>query len=161
MVYYKRRKTKILTRVELKKIFNKFNLVELDEFNNIFEYVKDIDLEDIVKTKDEVYKEKLVECISDYEVPVKSTFSKELSLEKNLKDLNYKEIEFLYELFSDASFYLSSIRENSDSYKNVINDFDEGDYPIDLMYELESSLYNELEERKRNKPTRIVLKINQ
>lgn len=151
----------MLTRVELKKIFNKFNLVELDEFNNIFEYVKDIDLEDIVKTKDEVYKEKLEECISDYEVPVKSTFSKGLSLGKNIKNLNYKEVEFLYELVSDASFYLASIRENSDSYKNVIDDFDEGDYPIDLMYELESSLYNELEERKRNKPNRIVLKINQ
>ena len=151
----------MLTRVELKKLFNKFNLVELDEFNNIFEYVKDIDLEDIVKTKDEVYKEKLEECISDYEVPVKSTFSKELSLVKNIKNLNYKEVEFLYELVSDASFYLSSIRENSDSYKNVIDDFDEGDYPIDYMHELETSLYNELEERKRNKPARIVLKINQ
>ena len=151
----------MLTRVELKKLFNKFNLVELDEFNNIFEYVKDIDLEDIVKTKDEVYKEKLEECISDYEVPVKSTFSKGLSLGKNIKNLNYKEVEFLYELVSDASFYLASIRENSDSYKNVIDDFDEGDYPIDYMHELETSLYNELEERKRNKPARIVLKINQ
>ena len=151
----------MLTRVELKKLFNKFNLIELDEFNNIFEYVKDIDLEDIVKTKDEVYKEKLEECISDYEVPVKSTFSKGLSLGKNIKNLNYKEVEFLYELVSDASFYLASIRENSDSYKNVIDDFDEGDYPIDYMHELETSLYNELEERKRNKPNRIVLKINQ
>lgn len=151
----------MLTRVELKKLFNKFNLIELDEFNNIFEYVKDIDLEDIVKTKDEVYKEKLEECISDYEVPVKSTFSKGLSLGKNIKNLNYKEVEFLYELVSDASFYLASIRENSDSYKNVIDDFDEGDYPIDYMHELETSLYNELEERKRNKPARIVLKINQ
>ena len=142
-----------LTEKELKDFFNKYNLIELNAMNMIFEYVNEYDINKIIEIASIVYKEKEKECYDNYEVPVKSYgFSLLNILDKNSK-LNDKELNFLYQLVEDASFYLSSINDYQDGYKQAIEDFDIADYPIQIINRLETSLYNEINNRNQSNKT--------
>lgn len=142
-----------LTEKELKDFFNKYNLIELNAMNIIFGYVHEYDINKITEVASIVYKEKEKECYDNYEVPVKPYgFSLLNILDKNSK-LNDKELNFLYQLVKDASFYLSSINDYQNEYEQAIEDFDIADYPIQIINRLEASLYNEINNRNQSNKT--------
>ena len=127
-----------LSERELKKFFNKYNVLELNKMNLIFEYAKENNVEEAIKIKEEVMKEKLK---GNKFYPKKFSL---LNIVNKNHLLNNKELNYLFSLVEDASFYLSYIREQAEMYENI----DESEYPIDIMNELEVVLYNELENRK-------------
>lgn len=138
-----------LSKEELRQFFNKYNIIELQEMNTIFKYVNDYDIKDALAIRHEVCINKFEDCKKLFELPVKPKGFTLLSLTKKNNLLTDKELNYLYQLVSNASFYLSTIRE----YTYEFVDIDEKEYPIDIVNKLESILYEENEKRKysRNK----------
>ena len=117
--------------------------------NTIFNYVNDYDIKDALAIRHEVCINKFEDCKKSFELPVKPKGFTLLSLTKKNNLLTDKELNYLYQLVSNASFYLSTVRE----YTYEFVDIDEKEYPIDIVNKLESLLYEENEMRKysRNK----------
>ena len=119
--------------------FNKYDINELDLLYSILNY------------NHEPYVTKYKEILNRVRKEKKDTIniSSDCSLLNKYDKLNNEELRFLYKLVSDASSYLSSVQDYSDTYKQIIDDFDIDEYPVKEMYKLEESLSNELENRKR------------
>lgn len=132
---------------ELENFYNKYDIFELELLKTIMSYVcEDIKLEKEVL--DKVYKEKWKPYDDEFSVPIKQSNYGLLSILNKNDKLNDQELEFLYNLVENASFYLSSIQDYQDGYKNVIEDFDIDEYPVLKFFELETALYNDIEKRK-------------
>ena len=69
---------------ELEIFFNKYDLIELDSFNLIFEYCYDYDTTDALKIARKVYKEKYTACTDEFEIPVRHMTFKTSDI--NVKD---------------------------------------------------------------------------
>lgn len=132
---------------ELENYYNKYDIFELESLKTIMSYVKE-DITQEVEVLNKVYKEKWIPYDKEFSVPLKPANYSLLNILKKNKDLNDQELDFLYGIVENASFYLSSIQDYQDEYKNVIEDFDIDEYPVLSMFELETALYNELEDRK-------------
>lgn len=130
---------------KLKTMFDKYSLFELDTLKAVLSYVQDYDMRRVFRALEDVYANKERECCANPEKIAKSTRPSYIS-RKN-KKLSDEELNFLAELVENASFYLSSVRDFSDEYDNVIEDFDIDEYPIDLVFDFEQSLYEEIEDR--------------
>lgn len=140
-----------LSIIELEEFFNKFNYQELSAMNLIFEYVMDQDLTKINEIKNRICEEKEIEFCNYYICSKGQVDFSLLDISNKLSILNEKELKFLYDLVEDAEFYLSSIDDYQDGYKNITEDFDIDDYPIIDMSKLENLIYNELNKRNHNK----------
>lgn len=140
-----------LSIIELEEFFNKFNYQELSAINLIFEYVMDQDLTKINEIKNRICEEKETEFCNYYICSKGQVDFCLLNISNKLSILNEKELKFLYDLVEDAEFYLSSIDDYQDGYKNITEDFDIDDYPIIDMSKLENLIYNELNKRNHNK----------
>lgn len=124
---------------ELELFFNKYNLIELDSFNLIFEYCYDYDITDVLKIARKVYKEKYTACANEFEVPIRHMNFKTSDIkEKNIL-LNDKELKFLYDLTESAVMCLESIEH-----------FDVEAELIDLS-KLDDSISAEIENRNNSK----------
>ena len=140
-----------LSIIELEEFFNKFDYQELSAINLIFEYVMDQDLTKINEIKNRICEEKEIEFCNYYICSKGQVDFSLLDISNKLSILNEKELKFLYDLVEDAEFYLSSIDDYQDGYKNITEDFDIDDYPIIDMSKLENLIYNELNKRNHNK----------
>ena len=142
---------------ELKNFFNKYNLAELKTMDIIFDYVRDFDVSEAISVKYQVFKEKMndIESVCSY----KDTKSGLLSLNNKTKNLTKRELNYFYNLVSNAAFFLSSIRDYEENYKFINEEFDEKSFPIDSMNKLEDILYEEKEKRE-NKLKKIKIKLN-
>ena len=141
-----------LSTKELEEFFNKFNANELEEMTIIYSYVKDYDVSDAIRIKQDVYNTK----ISNSEVS-KSINTSLLKLANKTKKLTDREFNYFYDMVSDAAFFLSSIRDFDDYYSYINEDFDEAEFPIDIMNELEDLLT--IEKNERNNKPKLVLNI--
>jgi len=84
-----------LNETQLRKFFNKYNPIELEEINNLFEYVFDYEKETEVSILKEVHDEKIKEAAKSYEVYVKPTNYKTSNLREKNIELSKKELLFL------------------------------------------------------------------
>ena len=145
-----------LDEKDIEKLFNKYNVVELEVFLSILEYVIDYDTTQIAKIINKVYKEKYELLQSNYEVGVKPTGFKLSDLGKVNELLSEDELEFIHTMIENASMYLESIQSSEDEIKEIFEEFDSGDYPVLEMSNFLDSIEQEQEERKNyplRKPT--------
>ena len=120
---------------ELEVFFNKYNLIELESFNLIFEYCYDYDITDVLQMARKVYKEKYTECTDEFEVPIRHITFKPSDIKNKNNLLNDEELKFLYTLTESAVMCLESIEH-----------FDVTDELIDLSI-LNESINEEIEKR--------------
>lgn len=128
-----------ITDNELKDFFNKYNLIELESFNLIFEYCYDYDITDVLKIARIVYKEKYNSCADEFEVPIRHMNFKTSDIKEKNNLLNDKELKFLYNLTESAVMCLESIKH-----------FDVEAELIDLS-KLDDSISAEIENRNNSK----------
>ena len=128
---------KIMSDEELEIFFNKYDIAELEMLFNIFEYVKEKDLLNTRKIAEKVYYEKMKNINDYYEISRYSDFDIPKVLYK-VGLLTDKELIFLKSLVEDADFYLSSVIEFP--YENIIEDFKEDDYNIDMTVKFEEPI---------------------
>lgn len=142
-----------LSSEDIEKLFNKYNVVELEAFISILEYVKDYNTDEIANIISKVYKEKYELLQSNFEVGAKPTNFKISDLGKINELLNDYELEFLHTMIESASMFLDSVQEFEDEYKEISEEFDSGDYPVLEMSKLLDSIEQEQTSRK-NYPIR-------
>ena len=145
-----------LDKDEIEKLFNKYNVVELEAFLSILEFVVDYDTTQIAKTINKVYKEKYKLLQSNFQVGVKPTNFKLSDLGKVNELLSEDELEFIHTMIENAAGYLEVTREFEDEIKEIFEDFDSGDYPVLEISKFLDSIEQEQEERKNyplRKPT--------
>lgn len=140
-----------MSQEELETFFNKYNIIELEEFNKIFENVKDYELEEVLTAARKVYKEKWEACLAEYEIPVRHYNFNVLDITKKNNLLSDKEIIFLNTLVENASLFVSSIQEYQEVYKNIIDDFSCDEYEIEKILKLEEELNKEVMNREKTK----------
>ena len=128
-----------ITDNELKDFFNKYNLIELESFNLIFEYCYDYDITDVLKIARIVYNEKYNSCADEFETPIRHMTFKTSDIKEKNNLLNDKELKFLYDLTESAVMCLESIKH-----------FDVEAEIIDLS-KLDDSISTEIENRKNSK----------
>ena len=122
-----------MSNKELEIFFNKYNILELDAFKVIMQYVYDYEKEEIEKILNSVKNNKE----QNYkEVCFKEEFNLSNITDKN-DLLNDKELVFLYKVVNDALLCLSSIK-----HMDV-------EYEIIETSKIENSLYDKIS-RKSN-----------
>lgn len=136
---------KIMSDEELEIFFNKYDIAELEMLFNIFEYVKEKDLLNTRKIAEKVYYEKMKNINDYYEISRYSDFDIPKVLYK-VGLLTDKELIFLKSLVEDADFYLSSVIEFP--YENIIEDFKEDDYNIDMTVKFEEPIKDKTIKRR-------------
>lgn len=97
-----------MTEEELERFFNKYNVLELESFSIIFNFVHDHDIKDILKVAKKVYKEKYSENAYKNETRHKH-FNNSKMIKKN-GILTEKELDLLYKLTESGVIYLSNIK---------------------------------------------------
>lgn len=106
-----------ISKEELESFFNKYNILELDLFTNIFEYSYGYDITDALEIARKVYKEKYIECYKEFEIVRHCMYPSVTRLEK--KELTDKELKFLYELSDNALMCLTSIKHDDVEYEVI------------------------------------------
>ena len=135
-----------LTYDELVNMFNKYSLPELDVMSAILNYVQEYDMTDVNQSINDVYnkKEKIYyNTVRDYIYEIDK-----FNIFKVNEILSERELNFLYKLVENSSFFLSTVRDYRDEYENTIEDFNIEEYPIDLSNKFLDSLSEEIESRK-------------
>lgn len=122
-----------MSNKELEIFFNKYNILELDAFKVIMQYVYDYEKEEIEKILNSVKNNKE----QNYkEVCFKEEFNLSNITYKN-DLLNDKELVFLYKIVNDALLCLSSIKHMDVEYETIETS------------KIENSLYDKIS-RKNN-----------
>lgn len=122
-----------MSNKELEIFFNKYNILELDAFKVIMQYVYDYEKEEIEKILNSVKNNKE----QNYkEVCFKEEFNLSNITDKN-DLLNDKELVFLYKVVNDALLCLSSIKHMDVEYETIETS------------KIENSLYDKIS-RKNN-----------
>lgn len=120
-----------MSKEELESFFNKYNILELEAFKVIMQYVYDYEKEEIEKILNSVKNNKE----QNYkEVCFKEEFNLSNITYKN-DLLNDKELVFLYKIVNDALLCLSSIKHMDVEYESR------------EASDIENSLYEEIEKR--------------
>lgn len=89
-----------ITEYDLRGFFMKFNVAALDSFDTIFKYIKQDNIQDIKRIKNEVRQLKYIEenlKTKNY----KKTFSKD-KINENISTLNDQQLEILHTFISEA-----------------------------------------------------------
>ena len=133
-----------LLDTELEKLFRKYNYNELDLIKNILKCVKDSDVTKTNETIEIIQKEQLKKNKKDFVSPNKPFNYILLNIIRKNKKLSLRELNYLYKLFDDASFYLSSVQEYANEYNFEIGI--ESDI-VNSVYKLCEELYKEIENR--------------
>lgn len=121
-----------MSKKELEIFFNKYNILELDAFKVIMQYVFVYKKESLNEILDYIQNNKKYNDIID--TSKKENFS--LSDIKNKNSiLSDKELMFLYKIIFDVSNCLDSIKHIDVEYESR------------EVYDIESSLYEEIEKR--------------
>ena len=127
-----------MSKKELEIFFNKYNILELDAFKVIMQYVFVYKKESLNEILDYIQNNKKYNDIID--TSKKENFS--LSNIKNKNGiLSDKELMFLYKIIFDVSNCLDSIKHIDVEYESR------------EVYDIESSLYEEIEKRNIYKKT--------
>ena len=82
---------------ELEALFNKFNVIDLEEINDMFQYIFEYDIENIKNILLKVNEQKYREASAEFESFVKPAFYKTSDLSENIKGFTEKELTFFYE----------------------------------------------------------------
>lgn len=83
-------------------MFNKFDVIDIEEFDYIFEYIEQYNIENLIDISNKVKKEKIENAAKEYEVPVKPYHYNIFNLSTKKEKLDKKELEFLCILLDDA-----------------------------------------------------------
>ena len=94
---------------DLEIFFNKYNIIELESFNLIFEYVYDYEISNILEAAKKVHNQKYKECADDFEIAVRHTSFKPSDIKNKNSLLTDKELDLLYKLTDSAVMCLDSI----------------------------------------------------
>lgn len=151
----------ILNKEEIKKLFKKYNIHELELFKIICKCIK------------EPYKEEIMEIIEEIDIDKKSklTINDEthkpfnysvLNILDKINILNNKEIFFIHKLVSDAASYITYNQQINNHYNNIeenifldynvlIDNTDHTEYLSETILELDNYLNNEKELRNKKK----------
>ena len=129
-----------MTNEELKKLFYKYNIVELSLLSIILSYIKSYEIKDVELSLQEVFNKKLI--MGDYYLERQENlfYNIEISDLKNKnKLLSIKELIFLGQITEDASMYLDSIYHIDVEYEKL------------QVYDFYESINKEICTRKSNK----------
>lgn len=144
-----------MTKEELKSFFSKYNVVELEAFNIIFEYNKDTDITGVLNIYRKIYNKKYEEVSNDYDGISRHYPFTVLDLMYKQELLNDKELLFLKELVEPASMYLDTMNTIYNDYNGSKEEL--GFTPtkeIDEISKLEVSIENEMLKRKNYQKTK-------
>ena len=142
---------------DVKNFFLKFSLVGLEFFDDILDYCSDPRINDIKRVKNEALEIKHKRYLNNNASTLSTVRNFKLSqLQASFSSLTDIEIEFFHGLIDDAAMYLDCIQEYSDYYKEVIEDFNLNDYPINEVNKLLDLINKEINQRILDKsPTNI------
>ena len=122
---------------DVKEFFLKFSLTGLEFFDNILDYTNHDRIDEIKRVRNEAIEAKHKRYTNNSTTTISTVTNYNLTqFKSSFKSLTDLELEFLHSLVEDASLYLDSIQDYSDYYKEIIEDFDINDYPIELVNEL-------------------------
>lgn len=110
-----------ITEKELETMFKKFDVIEIEEFDNVFEHIESYNIETIMDISNKVKNEKINNAAKDFEVSVKPYNFSIDSLYYKKDILSEKELKLLCILFKDAIIN----NEQNDNFKTSLSNLRE------------------------------------
>ena len=140
-----------MTKEELKKFFSKYNVVELEAFNILFDCNKDNDINGVFNAYRKIYNKKYEEVRDDYDGIARHYIITVLDLTYNQQLLSDKELQFLKELVEPASMYFDTLNTIYNNYNGPKEEL--GFNPtreVEDIAKLETTIENEISRRNAN-----------
>ena len=122
----------------------KYNVVELEELNNVLQYSTLDNIDEIRRIIREVHARKYIKLTRNYEVAVKSSFYTVERISEKNKDLTYKQLQALHTMIEDVSTNLFLLSIDTEEY-------DINNLPIDPVNNLLNSIVKEKYDREVEK----------
>ena len=141
----------IITDEELKNMLNKFDAIELEELNIIYEFMDEYNIESMMDITNELIYKKSETVYKEFGVFIKPYNFNISSLSNKKELLSDKELQFLRTILNDCIFGLMNYKEEYD-LENCL----EYDKLSSLLFNLLESIEEELNNRNNN----LVLKNN-
>lgn len=132
----------IITDDELEILFNKFDVIELEEFYNVFKYIDIYNIEGMMDIINKVHYKKTKEASSNYEVFIKPYGYNISKLSVKSDKLSEKELNLICVLLDDAIQSLISYKYECDATQ-----YEKFDKLEILLYNLFETYSNELDNR--------------
>ena len=104
----------MITESELETMFNKFNIAELEAFDDIFEFVEEHNIEKMIDVSNKVRDNKIDKASKEYEVSIKPYNFDIFNLSSKKYELSRLELEFLCTIIDDSITGLIRYKEEYD-----------------------------------------------